>query len=222
LNGVTSTLLTANNMQLLLALLLTTSPKVGLPAELPLPSEARKHQQAPAVRLMYQWDRDDAELTAPFTRPLSNRETWTGFAHSRKLVLPTKIVTEDYFRRGWGFNDPEMYLGELICFESIELSGRHSPWLASLLSRFPPSRAESIHLVYSLHPSLITAHDYCGSVDSVPHLFTRAKSIEALEAKLLELYCDYVTNLLADDLQPAITPPPDENRSFIIANGRRP
>jgi hypothetical protein len=140
--------------------------------------------------LQYEWklNRDEAAVSAV----PSNRETWTEFATVLQIKLPTRIEQEasDKLTR--------------IMFSSLDRPS-HNLWSMAMAHRYPISQSTIPVVRYQLtkKPTAI-ASQYEGVIHCVPAITARAKTIEALEAKLLEMYCDYITQMVEEDTLQAV------------------
>lgn len=149
----------------------------------------RKTQTAPFM-LQYEWklNRDEAAVNVP-----SNRETWTEFALVRKVALPSKLVRED--------TRPE----RRYRLTEYHVQYPRSMWFAALAYRYPINQLQEPIVRYQItkEPTAI-APQYEGMINCAPPLIARAKTIEALEAKLLEMFCDCITQMVEEDTQQAV------------------
>ncbi len=152
------------------------------------------HNQNTPFMLQYEWklNRDEVAVSAV----PSNRETWTEFALVLKPKLPTQIKrTHKRPSASSGFS---------------RIRGRDYPWCNNLwnyilVTRYPFQQHDDHSAFYDLtrEPDSLHPH-YEGAINSYPPITARAKTIEALEAKLLEMYCDYITQMVEEDTLQAI------------------
>lgn len=138
----------------------------------------------------------------------SNRETWTEFVQVRQANLPTTISQHIVVETN--------YIG---ITKRRSSSTEHRPWFACIASRYPCNGQENQTVYYQLvrEPDALRPH-YEGCITYAPNITARAKTIEALEAKLLEMYCDYITQMVEEDLQPPVATPPEKKPVFTIAD----
>jgi hypothetical protein len=145
--------------------------------------------------LQYEWklNRDEAGASAiP-----SNRETWTEFATVLKPKLPTGIKRTD---------ESSSESSSFGIYSRPYTNRVQNLSNAVLASRYPIQQHGNYSVYYQLtrEPNGLHPH-YEGTINSYPVITARAKTIEALEARLLEMYCDYITQMVEEDTLQAIT-----------------
>lgn len=153
------------------------------------------HHDTPFT-LHYEWklNRDEVAVSAA----PSNRETWTEFAMVLKPKLPTQIKRRAQYESSYGI---PVYRTRGF----TELYRVQNLWIAVLVSRYPFQQHDnySVHYQLTREPNSLHPH-YEGAIYSYPIITARAKTVEALEAKLLEMYCDYITQMVEEDTLQAV------------------